>query len=992
MGVVYRARQISLNRPVALKMILEGALASPALLTRFQIEGEAAAQLNHPNIVPIYETGQWEGRRFFSMKLLEGGSLGDRLEEFALPAGAMGSEAAQERQRAIARLVGVIAGAVHHAHQRGVLHRDLKPANILFDADGKAHVTDFGLAKLLEEESWLTRSGAHLGTPAYMAPEQAAGDAQVTTAADVYGLGAILYHLLTGRPPFHGGTAVETMRQVVDRDAPLPNRVNPSVNRELSIICAKCLDKDPGRRYTSARALAQDLERWQNGETITAVPATAWDIILRWRRRNPALSSLIVLVALLLVAVAAVSTVAAFRVNRARQAAVAAEVQAREKLWESYLAQARAQRWSGKAGRKFDGLRAVADAAAIRPTIELRNEAIACLAMTDFRRIAGGPKTDNPDQRVFIDPARDRYAFADANGAISVRQLTDNQELLRIPAVISLDTFSEFSADGKWLSATYRDLTGRVWDLQTGRQAFAFPMIAGLRFSADASQIAIVQTNRDLTIRQLAGDRLQRTFRLPVAMERPIWNPNGRTLAMTGGSNVVIVDVSNGQVIRQWDLGYWVLGMAWHPDGVRIACGTVSQALPIFNANTGEKVASLVGHQGSVTGVCFSPDGSLLASDSWDGKLRLWDVAQTNEIASIASPSEEVDFSADSRRLFVYGYSQTLVDTFEIASNAVTLTLPGSIHTVETMGDDSLLFGSNGWLATCRDGDLAIWSPYSSKPLVERPNTPSTYLNDIGGRFLTWGRMVPYREEGGAVQLGDPQKFYPTVPAQLQSNVPATLLTRFGKDDEPGWLVGTRDGKLGAIAFNDRCYLFDLVANSLQAVTGKQDWLRSMTIDPRRKWVATGGWNYRNVKVWDAATGGLIAELPTGFSPSVGASPDGRWLVVCSGGEYAFWRTSDWKVDHRVSRPDREGFPSPIAFSADGKTLAVADTRSAIRLLSPDTGETLALIDPTPDREIVMIAVNADGSELAVNRKGARTQIWHLGRIRGELAQWNLAW
>src|SRR6058998_3930314 len=256
-GVVFRARQKSLNRTVALKVISLGQWASKAHLRRFRLEAEAAARLEHPGIVPIHEVGERDGSCYFSMKFVEGGQLDEVARREPMPI------------RRTVELIAKVACTVHYAHEHGILHRDIKPGNILLDKKGEPHLTDFGLARLVETESTVTRTLEVLGTPSYMAPEQAVGNNDaINSVTDVYGLGAVLYQLLTGQPPFAGGTTYETIKLLLDSEPRSPRLLNPKIDRDLSTICLKCLEKDSQRRYSSALALAQDLEHWLKHEPI----------------------------------------------------------------------------------------------------------------------------------------------------------------------------------------------------------------------------------------------------------------------------------------------------------------------------------------------------------------------------------------------------------------------------------------------------------------------------------------------------------------------------------------------------------------------------------------------------------------------------------------------------------------------------------------------------------------------------------------------------
>lgn len=322
MGVVYEAWQISLKRTVALKIIPEAALSSSSAIRRFQIEAEAAAKLDHPNIVAIHEFGECGGLPFLVMQRIEGQDLNRQMTAFALPSllrrtgdKNANKTTARKAQEPIAKLIATVARALQYAHERGIIHCDVKPGNILIDRTGEPHLTDFGIARILDYDGQLTKSGV-MGTPRYMSPEQAAGHRDTVTAAtDIYGLGVILYELLAGRTPFRGPTPHETLRQVMEREPTAPHDADPVVNRDLSTICLKCLEKNVRHRYGSAAELADDLERWMHREPILARRASLLERLVRWCMRKPATAGLSASVALLLATVAIVSTLFAWRLS-----------------------------------------------------------------------------------------------------------------------------------------------------------------------------------------------------------------------------------------------------------------------------------------------------------------------------------------------------------------------------------------------------------------------------------------------------------------------------------------------------------------------------------------------------------------------------------------------------------------------------------------------------------------------------------------------------
>jgi serine/threonine protein kinase len=473
MGLVFKARHKALKRDVALKIVVSGAHAGPEERDRFRTEAEAAARLSHPGIVQIYDVGEQAGCPYLALEFVSGGSLADQLHGIPMP------------PRRAAQLLLDLARAVQHAHELGIVHRDLKPANVLMTDAGVAKIADFGLAKLLDVEEGRTRTGAVFGTPQYMAPEQAAGNIRaIGPATDSYALGAILYELLTGRPPFLGASTLETLDQVRAQDPASPQMLQPKVPRDLATICLKCLQKEPGKRYPTALALADDLARFLAGQPIRARPVSQAEKLWRWCRRKPLVAALLVSVTLLILFVAVGTPLAAFWWREQRNEARRNEARAESALRQSYLNQAELGRSSKQVGQRFQGLELLRQAASIRRSPDLRNAAIACLALTDLKiaRQWPLPSTGVADEAAFDSPL-ERYAYkADRLSHICVRSAADDRELVVLPGV---DTFAgvfemKFSPDGRYLGAIYSfpdDRPGRafVWDLSQGTKMFEKP-------------------------------------------------------------------------------------------------------------------------------------------------------------------------------------------------------------------------------------------------------------------------------------------------------------------------------------------------------------------------------------------------------------------------------------------------------------------------------------------------------------------------------------
>jgi WD40 repeat protein len=942
MGVVFKARQTDLDRLVALKVVLSGEFAGGQERSRFQAEAQAAARLSHPNVVPVFEVGEHDGRPFLCMELCPGGSLADRLDGTPWP------------PAKAAELVQTLAGAVHAAHGAGVVHRDLKPANVLLalapvgqaaslslPGDGQAgslsyepKVADFGLAKRLDGGGVAqTQSGAVLGTPSYMAPEQAEARKEVGPAADVYALGAILYELLTGRPPFRAATPLDTLIQVVADEPVPPRRLQPGVPRDLENVCLKCLQKEPHRRYATAAELAEDLRRFRAGEPVRARAVSRAERAWKWVRRNP-------LPAVLLVALASLLTATVV-------GAIAAAVWFRHLANQEETARRDAESAEGRAEKLAEARRA--DLYATRINLAQRNwEAGNLTRMLELlKSLRPGP--GEADLRGF----EWYYLWRLAH---SYQLAVNHGRPIRALAL---------SPDGKTLVTAGLDKVVRFWDPATGQQRQVLKgnhgAVLSLAFSPDGAMLATGGSGGAVQLWDaVTGQERQALSGHTGGVGSLAFAPDSKTLVTASGYWTIQVgtpvgrflprDYTQAGEVKWWDVKTGeqktrsrgrtpkVLATAFSPDGKRFATASAGPAIKLWDPATGQTTDLLTDHEGPIFALAFSRDGKELATAGWDGAVRIWEVASGKKKARLEGHGEAVLALA--------------------------------------FAPDGGTLASGSWDRTAR-----LWDLRSGK---EQGRILGHANAVVGVAFAPGGQALVTASWDGTAKRWDltRRQEYDILPVNhtIVTFSPDSRLLALGGDDVQLWDVKTRQ------------HLHTLADSKLDTYA---------VFSPDGKTLATGS-HYRSdkhlVKLWEVGTWRCRATLVghQGRLWNLAFSPDSKTLASVGGGwanqkdgELRLW---DVRQGRRKAVWDLHSWQvRALAYSHDGKSLAVVVNRthrlgSAVELLEAERGAVQRVLTEQA-LSVDWVAFTPDGQTIGTGGWDTLARLWdaRTGKLRAVL-------
>jgi serine/threonine protein kinase/WD40 repeat protein len=967
-GVVYRARQLETNRIVALKVLSAGIHAGAVQRARFRAEAELIARLQHPNIVQIYEAGEHDGCPYLVLEFIGGGSLRDRLQGVPQP------------PRAASRFLEEIARALQAAHAAGIVHRDLTPGNVLFTGDareretrpgidvGQPKISDFGLAKSLgadaaSESGHRTMTGDVIGTPAYMSPEQARGETgAIGPATDIYSLGAILYELLTGRPPHRGVTTVETLQRVVSSEPVTPSRLQPGLDADLETICLKCLQKLPPQRYASAADLAEDLRRYLAGEPIVARPISVPVKLARWCRRKPLLAGLLSLVGLLLVVVVTGSITAAVRLNQA----------ARDRLAEAKLAEARVHRLDSQFGRSEKSLAALAETARIHETAEVRDEAIASLALFDMKFHHEGPPAAG-----LIDISADLKFYAchlEPSGAVSIRHVLDNAEICRL-------TFARrpagglFSPDGSHVVFSWPEgphievwsVAGSIPRLVVADDRDVYWGMGAVNFSGDGRHFAIGRPDRTVHIYRLEDGARVLEVHVPAPIRHLAFRPNLPHLAVVLGASLQIRDIRDGRLLIQLDEALACEYVSWHPQGRFLVTSDPFGGLSLWEPDHLRRVYVLPGRASGGVATAFDRSGTLLFSTGRDGSLRVWDPHWGRPLLNtIGSSTYHLRFSTDGR-YWMGDVENGRVRVWEFpeapAYRRLASTTEFDVGPIRTIAVRPAGADQKRLFAVAAEKGVGFWDVDTGRPVAQMPVGSIVDLAfDDSGNLLTADayhvQFWPIRVSASApdvLTVGPPEK-----------------IARF---DMTTQMACSADGRVIGLARSTRGgMLIDRERQQPPVVVAPQANVLSIAVTRDGRMAATGRGGDRPGQIWDARRGELLQEIPFQIFP-IAFSPDGKRLLASRNG-LELWSVGDW--NQLWDLPD----PSPLAraFSPDGQFIALGMLNGQIVVRSAADGRIVARLEDANPSVLKSLAYAPDGRSLV----GLATD-WR------QLSIWNLA-